>query len=115
MAESNRYQNNFSLRVATLSLAITSLYVPSVVMAATVYINPTCSNNGDGTVGSPCAASRGAPGPRNTWAGLTWTPGNIYAGQGGTISNLTSFIVEASGTPGNPITFTSYGTGQHVL
>ncbi len=116
MAESNHSSYFFSLRVAMLSLAITTtLFVPSRGMAATVYVDPACSNNGDGTIGEPCAASRGAPGPRNTWVGLKWTPGNTYAGQGGTISNLTRFIVEGSGTAGNPITITSYGTGRHVL
>jgi hypothetical protein len=106
----------FSLCVAMLSLAITmSFFMPNRGMAATVYIDPTCSNNGDGTRGEPCATSRGASGPRNTWMGLKWTPGNTYAGQGGTMSNLTRYIVEGSGTAGDPITITSYGTGRHVL
>ena len=72
--------------------------------AATVYIDPTCANNGDGTAGSPCAASGGAVGPKNTWVGLTWTAGNTYAGKGGTSQTLASFQVGGSGTAGNVIT-----------
>ena len=85
---------------------------PALAQAATVYIDPTCTNNGDGTAGSPCAASGGAAGPKNTWVGLTWTAGNTYAGKGGTSQSLTSFQIGGSGTAGNLITITSYGTGQ---
>jgi hypothetical protein len=84
-------------------------------VAATVYIDPTCPNNGDGTLGTPCAASGGGAGPRNTWVGVTWTAGNTYAGRGGTTANVTNLIITASGTLGNPITVTSYGIGQHTL
>jgi hypothetical protein len=87
----------------------------SWAVAATVYIDPTCPNNGDGTLGTPCAASGGGAGPRNTWVGVTWTAGNIYAGRGGTTANVTNLIITASGTLGNPITVTSYGIGQHTL
>lgn len=95
-----------------LLLPLIFLLGPSFAGAATVYIDPTCANNGDGTAGSPCAASGGAAGPRNTWVGVTWTAGNTYAGQGGTSETLSSYLVAGSGTAGNPITITSYGTGQ---
>jgi hypothetical protein len=46
---------------------------------------------------------------------VTWTAGNTYAGRGGTTANVTNLIITASGTPGNAITVTSYGTGRHTL
>lgn len=97
--------------ILTLALPL----VPGFSIAATIYIDPTCNSNGDGTVGSPCATSRGAPGPRNTWVDVPWVAGNTYAGKGGTTADLTNLIVGASGTAGNPVTVTSYGNGRHVL
>lgn len=87
----------------------------SLAEAATVYIDNDCVNNGDGTLSTPCAGSGGAPGPRNTLVGVTWTAGNVYSGKGGAVQNLTSFLLAGSGTAGNPITITSHGTGRWIL
>ncbi len=92
-------------------LLLCLLWAPDL-WAATVFIDPTCANNGDGTVGLPCAAGAAGVGPKNTWVGLTWTAGNTYKGQGGTSETLASYQVAGSGTAGNPITLTSYGTGK---
>lgn len=99
------------MNIRMIWICLTLLVLPSLSTAATVYIDPTCANNGNGTVGSPCAASGGAEGPRNTWVGVTWTAGNTYAGKGGTSETLTSFLV-SGGSAGSPITITSYGTGR---
>lgn len=101
---------------AFLFFASFSLFgLASQASAATIYINPTCANNGDGTVGSPCATSVGGSGPINTWVGLTWTAGNTYAGEGGTSQTLSNYLISGSGLAGNPITITSYGTGQFTF
>lgn len=95
----------------TSALLFTALAGYAHGTPTTVYIDPTCSNNGDGTT-TTCAASAGTAGPKNTWVGLTWTAGNTYAGKGGTSQAVVSFQVGGSGTAGNVITLTSYGTGQ---
>lgn len=98
-----------------LILLVLLLSAPVNAWAATVYVDPTCSNNGDGTAGTPCASSGGAVGPKNTWVGITWTAGNTYKGQGGTSETLSSYLIGGSGTAGNLITITSYGTGQFTF
>jgi len=90
------------------------LSLPAWGWAATVYIDTTCANNGDGTAGAPCAVSGGAAGPKNTWVGLTWTAGNTYAGQGGTTATA-CLAPNADGSDGSPITITSYGTGRVII
>jgi hypothetical protein len=86
--------------------------LPAQVLAATVYIDPSCPNSGDGTT-TVCGAN-GGTGPYKLWSSVTWTAGNTYAGKGGTTASE-SVTVGATGTAGNVITVTSYGTGQHTI
>lgn len=84
---------------------------PSMVLAPTYYVDPTCGVNGDGTT-TTC----GIHGPFNSWNNVSpWAAGNIYAGKGGTSETFTTYSIQASGTAGNPITITSYGTGQFTF
>lgn len=85
--------------------------VQSTGSATTYYVDPTCGVNGDGTT-TTC----GARGPFNSWANVSpWAAGNTYAGKGGDSETFTTYSIQASGTPGNPITITSYGTGQFTF
>ena len=75
------------------------------------YIDPTCMVNGDGTT-TTC----GEHGPFNSWKNISsWVPGAYYAGKGGTSETLTNFIMRQSGSPGKPITVTSFGAGQFTF
>ncbi len=75
------------------------------------YIDPTCMDNGDGTT-TTC----GEHGPFNSWKNISsWVPGATYAGKGGTSEILTNFIMRHSGSPGKPITVTSFGAGQFTF
>lgn len=75
------------------------------------YIDPTCADNGDGTT-TTC----GEHGPFNSWKNIsTWLPGAIYAGKGGTSETLTTLVLRDSGSPGKPITVTSYGASQFTF
>lgn len=79
--------------------------------AAIFYIDPTCVANGDGTT-TTC----GEHGPFNSWKNISsWVPGAIYAGRGGASETLTNFIMKQSGSPGKPITVTSFSTGQFIF
>ncbi|MFO0779536.1 MAG: hypothetical protein U0223_18250 [Nitrospira sp.] len=75
------------------------------------YIDPTCVGSGDGTT-TTC----GEHGPFNSWKKISsWVPGAIYAGKGGESETLTNFIMRQSGSPGKPITVTSFGPGQFTF
>jgi len=75
------------------------------------YIDPTCVDNGDGAT-TTC----GEHGPFNSWKNISsWVPGATYAGKGGTSETLTNFIMRHSGSPGKPITVTSFGAGQFTF
>lgn len=91
-----------------LSILLLVLLAPSA-WGATVYIDPTCTYNGDGT-GQDCAAGAGQVGAKNTWSGLTWTAGNSYLQKVGTTYS-SQITVGASGSAGNTIVLGSYGTG----
>lgn len=75
------------------------------------YIDPTCMESGDGTT-TTC----GEHGPINSWKNISsWMPGAIYAGKGGESETLTNFIMRQSGSPGKPITVTSFGNGRFTF
>jgi hypothetical protein len=83
---------------------------PPATARSTYYIDPTCGVNGNGTT-TTC----GVDGPFNSWKNVApWAAGNIYAGKGGTFET-TNLGIPESGTPGAPITITSYGTGQFTF
>jgi hypothetical protein len=81
----------------------------TLARSATIYIDPTCGSSGDGTT-TTC----GVNGPFKTWAEVTWTVGNTYAQKGGTTA-YEYITVGATGTAGNVITLTSYGTGRATI
>jgi hypothetical protein len=100
-------------------LVMFMLLLPSSLWAATVYIDNTCANNGDGTTSS-CAASGGALGALNAVpATISVTGDNSYlikrgttimvAGNqvtnitGGGASDLARFTLGAYGTGARPI------------
>lgn len=67
---------------------------------ATFYIDPSSATNGVGSEVDPF----------NAWSSVTWTAGNTYLQRAGTTHSGT-ITVGASGTAGNEITISYYGTG----
>ncbi|BCA57123.1 hypothetical protein W02_42630 [Nitrospira sp. KM1] len=83
---------------------------PQAADRPTYYIDPTCAVNGNGTT-TTC----GVNGPFNSWKSVApWAAGNVYAGKGGA-SEVTNLGIPVSGSPGAPITITSYGAGQFTF
>lgn len=82
---------------------------------ATVYVDPSCTYNGDGTLGEPCATTVGATGPRNTWGGMPWQSGETYAQRAN--STYAGMVdVTASGVSSDErITLTTYGSGSRAI
>lgn len=77
---------------------------------AIIYIDPSSSTNGVGTLNDP----------RNTWVGVTWTAGNSYLQKCGTYFVTASggagrIAPTISGTTLNPITIGKYGTGPNPV
>ena len=97
------------MKTLSLIVGLTIVLWCSPLWAATYYIDPSCSSNGDGTT-----TSCGTNGPFKGWSEVTWAPGNTYAQKGGTTWYGT-ITVGASGTAAAPITITSYGTGMANL
>jgi hypothetical protein len=80
---------------------------------ATIYIDPSATNNGDGTTYTQ-AASGGAAGAKNTWSGLTYTAGNSYLQRAGT-TYTTQITVNAGGTVNSRMTFGSYDASNGAV
>ncbi len=94
---------------------IAVLLLPALAWSATTYIDPSCTNNGDGTVGTPCAASGGAAGPLNAWAAtVTGAADDQFLQKKGT-TWLARIVINSSGTAGHPIIFGAYGTGAKPI
>ncbi len=92
-----------------------ALLVPSWAWAAVTYIDPSCTNTGDGTVGSPCAASSGAVGPFKAWPiapNITGADAQFLQKRGTT--SLLQVVVN-SGTDGHPVILGAYGTGAKPI
>lgn len=68
----------------TLLLILTLTLLPPAAEPATVYIDPDCAHNGDGT-DAACASSSGGIGAHNTLIGLSPVRGNTYQLEGSTI------------------------------
>lgn len=80
-----------------------------------IHIDPDCPINGSGR--TPICAD-GSEGPRNTWAGIQYSPGNAYLGKGGKTSyyEICNFEIGSSGTDSrHQITLGSYGVGRHAI
>lgn len=92
--------------------AIILAFVSLPALGVTYYIDPSCSNNGDGT-SQACAASVGGVGAYNTWrvSAISSTgsgAGNSYLQKAGT--TFTSEVqIGLSGTASSPVYFGSYG------
>lgn len=87
------------------------LSLPQVAQAATTYIDPTCTHNGDGTT-TECAASADAAGAMNVWPTVTGA-GNSFLQKAGTTSLLQVSV--NSGSAGNPVIMGAYGTGAKPI
>lgn len=81
----------------------------------TVYVDPSCMYDGDGTVGSPCATSPGGVGPRNTWAGMEWISGVTYAQKAGSTYYGMIDVMGSGINISERITITTYGSGPRPI
>jgi hypothetical protein len=79
--------------------------------AATVYIDPTCVNNGNGN-GESCATATGGAGAKNTWGNIVWVNGNSYLQKRGTTYRPLGFYIIV-GAPN--VTIGAYGTGNNPI
>lgn len=96
-------------------IAIMLVFFAWQARAENIYIDPDCITNGSGRTQN---CSDGTNGPRNSWAGITYFPGNAYLGKGGKTAYYQScnFAIKASGTDAlNQIILGSYGTGKHTI
>ena len=76
---------------------------------ANVYVNNSCTNNGDGT-SATCAASPGAGGPYNSIANIpagAYAAGNVIDGANQNYQE--TMTVRGSGTSANPLTIENFG------
>lgn len=73
---------------------------------ATIYIDPTVSGTGTGSLVDPF----------KSWSSVTWTAGNFYLQKAGTTYTGAACSPGTSGTAGNPITIGSYdpATGNQI-
>ncbi len=96
-------------------IAILLVLFASQAKSENIYIDPDCITDGNG-ITQNCLD--GANGPRNSWAGINYLPGNAYLGKGGKTAYYEScnFAIKASGTDAlHPITLGSYGAGKHAI
>lgn len=83
--------------------------------AENIHIDPDCTVNGNGRTQN---CSDGANGPRNTWAGIDYLPGNAYLGKAGKTAyyETCGFMIKSSGMDAlRQITIGSYGRGKHTI
>lgn len=92
------------------SICATLLLVARV--SATVYIDPSCAMQGDGSIGEPCAAAAGGAGPRNTWADMPWVSGETYAQKSNSTYVGLVDVPIGGASASERITLTSYGIGS---
>lgn len=98
------------MRVLILILVGLLALVVETATAATVYVDPSCTNNGDGTA-TACAGAPAGAGPYNTWASVTFADGNTYAQNRGT-TFIGQVTIAASGVSATSrITMDAYGSG----
>jgi hypothetical protein len=97
-----RILNKNKYLIVIILSALTSCNSTSSGSAAanTVYIDPSVSVSGDGSIGSPY----------KYWSEVTFTPGYSYLQKRGTAARE-SVIIGTSGTAGSTITIGAYGTG----
>jgi hypothetical protein len=100
------------MRVVILVLLV---FISLQAKSENIYIDTDCITNCNGSTQS---CSDGTNGPRNSWSGITYLPGNAYLGKGGNTAHYAScnFQIKASGTDvDHQITIGSYGTGKHTI
>jgi hypothetical protein len=101
-----------------ISLVVACL-VPAQVMAATFYVNGSCSTNGNGT-GETCAVSSGGAGAWNSLEAASYcdgmNPGDVLEVRGGIYREGRLWQPESgcSGTPGNNVIIQNYA-GEEVI
>ena len=102
-------------------------FVANSADAATHYVDSSCVNNGDGS-SETCAAGAGQAGPFNGLHNLNAQldggvdvvqPGDTVAFKRGLTYGIgvlgKNLNIDTSGTDGNPITFSAYGTGARPV
>lgn len=94
-----------------LRVLLTWLLLSAVASAATTYIDPTCTHNGDGTT-ETCAASAAAVGAKNAWPTASGA-GDSFLQKAGTA--YLARVVVGSGSAGSPVTLGAYGTGAKPI
>lgn len=101
------------MRILALILSYLML-IPMPLLAATTYIDPTCTHNGDGTT-TDCAASASATGAMNAWPASPNINGADaqFLQKAGTTS--LKRVVVSSGTAGHPLILGAYGTGAKPI
>lgn len=95
-------------------LAIVCVVYPAVGWAATIYVDPACANNGDGTA-TACAGAPAGAGPYNTWASVTFADGNTYAQNRGTTFTGQVTIAASGASATSRITMDAYGSGADPI
>ena len=83
------------------ALAILSFLVPTATLAATFYIDPSGTTNGNGTQASPF----------NSWNSVWIVRGNTYLQKAGTTYPGLLYITSVQGTASLPVIIDRYGTG----
>lgn len=89
-------RNKFNPRL----IVIPSSQTLGFSMTQTFYVDPSLATNGNGSLANPY----------NTWAGISFIPGDTYLQKDGTVFNHTA-LVTGNGTASAPITIGTYGSG----
>src|SRR3954454_22584965 len=96
-------------RLLLLSAAAIALVAPACARATTYYVSPSGSDSAPGTTTS------------TAWRTVVHVdrtplaPGDVVLFEGGATFADETLVPSASGSPGHPITFSSYGSGQANL
>lgn len=80
--------------------------------AAIFYVDPSCTHDGDGSVGEPCASAPAAAGPSTDWPTASGA-GDQFLQKAGT--TYLAQVTVGSGSLGNPVTIGAYGTGAKPI
>ena len=93
-------------KMEQLSLTLTGWWLAQAASGPSpnvVYIDPSASSYGDGTIQHPYSS----------WNAVTWTAGSTYLQKAGTVASG-AIIVHGSGTDTAPIVMGTYGTGPQA-
>lgn len=100
----------FILSFLIILLSLGLIWLINDANTATVYIDPSCTNTGDGSTTS-CASSPGGAGPFKTWGEVSWASGNSYFQKKGTTARELVTVGASGADSSHIITLGAYGTG----